>query len=253
MRDFEGKVAIVTGASRRIGAAIAVELGRRGAAVVVNYLTRKDLAERVGGQVEAAGGRALVHQADVRDREAIRAMVDRTAEAFGGVDVLINNARSMHPKGSFLEMTWEKHMLPMIEVHLAGAFHCCQAVVPHMLKRGGGAILNLLSISFRRGDPNLHAYSSAKAALRSFTMTLAADLGRQGIRVNSISPGTTETEEFRARYTEEERVRMRQEIPLGHIATPEEVSGAAVFLCSEEARYITGVDVVVSGGRSIPF
>lgn len=246
-----GKVALVTGASRRIGAAVAVALGRRGAAVVVNYLERTELAERVAAAVEAAGGRALIHRADVRDRVAVRAMVERAAEAFGGLDILVNNARLLHPIRSFLELDWERDMRPQLEVHLGGAFHCCQAAVPHMVRGGGGAIVNMLSTAFRSASPRVHAYGPAKAALRNLTMNLAAELGPLAIRVNSVSPSSTETAEFPTRMTDDERERRRKEIPLGRIATPEEVAEAVVFLCTDAARYISGVDLVVSGGGSI--
>jgi 3-oxoacyl-[acyl-carrier protein] reductase len=249
--DLAGKVALVTGASRRIGAAVALALGRRGAAVLVNYLERRDLAEGVAAAVEAAGGRALVHRADVRDREAVRAMVERTLEAFGGLDLLINNARVAHPIRPFLELDWDRDMRSQLEVHLAGAFHCCQAAIPHMMHRGGGAIVNMLSTAFRSAGPRYHAYGPAKAALRNLTMNLAAEMGPHGIRVNSVSPSTTETSEFPTRLTEAERQRRLRETPLGRIATPDEVADAVVFLCGAGARYITGADLVVSGGGMI--
>ncbi|MBI3026248.1 MAG: glucose 1-dehydrogenase [Candidatus Tectomicrobia bacterium] len=253
MRDFEGKVDIVTGASRRIGAAPALEFGRRGASVAITYLTNKERAEKVGAGIEKAGGKALVLRTDVRDRAAIRAMVDRTAEAFGGVDILVNNARIIHPRVSFLEMDWDRDMWPMLEVHLAAPFHVCQAAVPHMLKRGGGAILNVLSASFRRGEGELHAYAAAKSALRGFTLTLANDLGPQGIRVNSVSPGVIETPEFKTRRTEEQRQKVVMNTPLRRIGSPEDVAATIAFLCSGQAGYITGEDIVIAGGKDNPF
>ncbi len=249
--DLAGKVALVTGASRRIGAAVAPALGRRGAAVVVNYLERKELAEHVAADVEAVGGRALVHRADVRDRAAVRAMVERTVETFGGLDILINNARLIHPIRPFLELDWDRDMRSQLEIHLAAAFHCCQAAIPHMMRRGGGAIVNMLSTAFRSASPRHHAYGPAKAALRSLTMNLAVEMGPHGIRVNSVSPSTTETSEFPTRLTEDERQRRLRETPLGRIATPDEVADAIVFLCTAGARYITGADLVVSGGGMI--
>ncbi|MEE9276299.1 MAG: SDR family oxidoreductase [bacterium] len=251
--DFAGKTAIVTGASRRIGASVAVALGRGGASVVVNYLERKELAERVAGQVEAAGGKAIVHAADVRDRGAVRGMVARAVEAFGGLDILVNNARLIYPVRRFLELDWEEDMLSQMEVNLGGAFHCCQEAIPRMKERGGGAVVNMLSRSFRDAGYKFHAYGPAKAALRNFTMNLADEMGPFGIRVNSVSPGTTETEEFPARYTDEERGNIRQTTPLGRIAVPEDVADVVAFLCSDAARFITGVDLAVNGGRGIHF
>ncbi|MBT3352096.1 MAG: SDR family NAD(P)-dependent oxidoreductase, partial [Nitrospinaceae bacterium] len=132
--DLEGKVALVTGSSRRIGTAMAVALGERGAAVVVNYFSGKERAEEVVAQVEAAGGRAFAHGADVRDRGDVREMVSRAVETFGGLDILVNNARQIHHRKPFLEVDWEEEMCAQMEVHLGGAFHCCQEAIPHMLK-----------------------------------------------------------------------------------------------------------------------
>jgi 3-oxoacyl-[acyl-carrier protein] reductase len=136
-------------------------------------------------------------------------------------------------------------------MHLGGAFHCCQAAIPHMMRRGGGAIVNMLTSVFRAANPRHQAYGPAKAALRNFTMNLAAEMGPHGIRANSVSPSTTETEEFPTRITGEERDRRRRENPLGRLATPEDVCGAVVFLCTDAARYITGADLIVSGGGLI--
>ena len=252
MMDFEGKVALVTGASRRIGSALALTLGQRGGSVVVNYFSGKERAERVAAQVEAAGGRALIHGADIRDRGAVREMVEQTINNFGGLDILINNARQLHPKKSFLDLDWEEDMCSQLEMHLGGAFHCCQEVIPHMINRGGGAIVNMLSTAFRSASPLLHAYGPAKAALRNFTMNLAAEFGPQGIRVNSITPGTTRSPEYPSRNrSEAEMEERRMDIPLRRIATPEDVAETAIFLCSDAARHITGADLPVNGGSKI--
>jgi len=252
MMDFEGKVALVTGASRQIGSALALTLGQRGGSVIVNYFSGKERAERVAAQVEATGGRALIHGADIRDRGAVREMVEQTINNFGGLDILINNARQLHPKKSFLDLDWEEDMCSQLEVHLGGAFHCCQEVIPHMINRGGGAIVNMLSTAFRNASPLLHAYGPAKAALRNFTMNLAAEFGPQGIRVNSITPGTTRSPEYPSRNrSEAEMEERRMDIPLRRIATPEDVAETAIFLCSDAARHITGADLPVNGGSKI--
>ncbi len=245
---MKGKVALVTGASRNIGAAIALELGRRGCAVAVNYLENRDLADAVAAKVEEAGGRALALGADVRDRAAVRGMVERAADAFGGIDILVNNARSRHTARPFLELDWEGDMRPQIEVHLGGAFHCCQEAVPLMEARGGGAIVNVLSWVFRSAMPGAHTYGPAKAALRNFTMNLAAELGPKGIRVNSVSPGTTESPGRRSRLSEEVRERRLGEIPMRRFGAPGEVADSVAFLCSDAARFVTGADLPVTGG-----
>ena len=247
--DFDGKVAIVTGASRRIGAAIAEGLGRRGASVVINYLSNNERAEEVAARVVAAGGRALPIAADVRDHAAVTEMVEKTASEFGGVDILINNARTPHPVLPIMELDWERDMLSQIEIHIGGAFRCCQEVIPHMKNRGGGAIVNMLSISFRRGNYRSYAYGPAKAALRSFTMSLASELGGDGIRVNSASPATTDPE----RQDEAAQERMLAQTPIGRIATSDEIADGVIYLCSHEARYITGIDLQIAGGRDMAF
>ncbi len=250
--DFEGKVALVTGASRRIGAALALAFGQRGGSVVVNFLSGKERAECIASQVEAAGGRALAICADIRDQGAVREMVGRAVENFGGIDFLINNARHLHAKKPFLELDWEQDMRSQLEVHLGGAFHCCQAVIPHMKNRGGGTIVNMLSTAFRAANPGQHAYGPAKAALRNFTMNLAAEFGPLGIRVNSVTPGSTASPEFPSRNRSEAEVEnLRQKIPLRRIASPEDVAETVVFLCSDASRHITGADLPVNGGSQI--
>lgn len=255
MKDFEGKVALVTGASRLIGAAVAGALGQRGAAVVVNYLSGKDRAEGVAASIESAGGRAMIQRADVRNREDVRVMVERTVEKFGGLDILINNARQIHPRKPFLETDWEEDMSPQMAVHLGGAFHCCQEAIPRMMERGGGGVIvNMLSTAFRSANGRSHAYGPAKAALRNLTMNLAVEFGPSGIRVNSVSPGNTSAPGFTSRHRSPAEVEeLRQKAPLRRIAAPEEVAETVVFLCSDASRHITGADIPVNGGAFLTF
>ena len=202
-------------------------------------------------QVEAAGGRAFAHGADVRDRGDVREMVSRAVETFGGLDILVNNARQIHHRKPFLEVDWEEEMCAQMEVHLGGAFHCCQEAIPHMLKRGGGAIVNMLSTAYRTALTDQHAYGPAKAALRNFTMNLAAEQGPLGIRVNSVSPGHTVSKEYPSRRSGAILDQIRERAALRRVASPEEVAEAVVFLCSDAARHITGVDLPVNGGTAI--
>lgn len=249
MTDLNGKVALVTGASRRIGAAVALELGRRGAAVLINYLTGKDRAEDVAERIRSDGGRAHIHCADVTNRRAVHDMACRTVEEFGGLDILVNNARRIHPKKSFLDTDWETDISGQMSVHLGGAFNCCQEAIPLIRTRGDGAIVNILSTAFRRADPQLYAYGAAKAALRNFTMNLAIEFGPDNIRVNSVSPGNTASPGFESRHKSPEEVeKLRKKTPLQRIAAPEDVAEAVVFLCSDAARHITGADIAVNGG-----
>jgi 3-oxoacyl-[acyl-carrier protein] reductase len=249
MGDFEGKVALVTGASRLIGSSVARAFGQRGATVLINYLSGKDRAEAVAATVEAAGGRAAILQADVRNRSEVRAMVEKAVGDFGGIDILVNNARQIHPKKSFLETDWDQDVMPQIAVHLGGAFNCCQEVIPGMMARGSGAIVNMLSTASRAASATLHAYGPPKAALRIFTMNLATEFGPAGIRVNSVTPGNTNTPEAPSRHRSAAEVdQLRQKAPLRRIAHPDDIAEAVVFLCSDSARHITGADIAVNGG-----
>lgn len=249
MRDFEGKVALVTGASRRIGAAVARELGQRGAAVTVNFLSGQERAEDVVAEIERSGGRAITCQADIRNRAEVQAMVTRTLGAFGRLDILVNNARHIHPKKPFLDTDWEDDMSSQMAVHLGGAFHCCQAAIPTLIAGGGGAIVNILSTAFRRADSRLYAYGAAKAALRNLTMNLAVEFGPSNVRANSVSPGNTSAPGFTSRHrTPEEVEALRRKTPLQRIAVPEDTAQIVAFLCSDAARHITGADVPVNGG-----
>jgi len=176
-------------------------------------------------------------------------MVERAADTFGGLDILVNNARQIHPRKPFLETDWEEDMASQMAVHLGGAFHCCQEAIPRMIDRGGGAIVNMLSIAFRRASARSHAYGPAKAALRNFTMNLAVEFGPLGIRVNSVAPGSTSSPGFTSRHRSPAQVEeLRQSTPLRRIAAPEDVAEAVVFLCSDAARHITGADIPVNGG-----
>ena len=222
--EFTEKVAIVTGASRRIGAAIAVGLGARGAAVVINYLNRKDEAEKVAARFEAAGGRALIHSADVRDRAAVKGMVDEAVSTFGGVDILVNNARTPHPVLPILEMDWERDMLSQMQIHLGGAFHCCQEAIPHMKSRGGGENTSMkISASPPRLEsttlraPPLSDSSRARAAIaRSSPASIEPDDSSPS-STTSLRPlrdsGPSATQSAAGRRIASARFRSRQVAP----------------------------------------
>lgn len=249
MDDLEGRVALVTGASRLIGSSVARQLGARGATVIVNYLSGKDRADAVVASIVEAGGRAVVLQGDVRDRASVRAMVDKVVGDFGGIDILVNNARQIHPHKPFLETDWDTDVMPQLSVHLGGAFNCCQAVIPVMAARGRGAIVNMLSTAGRSASKTLHAYGPPKAALRIFTMNLALEFGPAGIRVNSVTPGNTNTPDQPSRHRSAAEVdELRKKAPLGRIGHPDDIAEAVVFLCSDAARHITGADIAVNGG-----
>jgi 3-oxoacyl-[acyl-carrier protein] reductase len=242
------RVAMVTGASRGIGAAIAKALARAGASVVINHRNSAAQAGRVADEIQAAGGKAAVLQTDVTDSEAVNDAFKKVFELFGKpVDVLVNNASgSINPR-PFEETTWED-----IQAHLAvqlhGAYSCCKAALPGMLKQKSGRIINIGSIfTWAVPPPNLTSYVLAKAALKALTRSMAAELGPRGIRVNMVSPGMTETELI-ADMPERLRKVQAMQTPLRRLCTPEDVARTVVFLSSEAGEFFAGADVPVCGG-----
>jgi 3-oxoacyl-[acyl-carrier protein] reductase len=234
--SLEGKNALVTGGSRGIGRAIALELARAGASVVVGYRSGKDEAEAVADE---AGGRAV--QADVSDPEAAAKLV---AEA-GELDVLVNNA-GLTRDGLLARMP-DEDWRDVIETNLSSVFYTCRAAARPMMKRRGGAIVNVSSVVGLHGNPGQTNYSASKAGIIGFTKALARELGSRGVRANVVAPGyitTRLTEEI----SDEMRALMLQNTPLGRLGDPENVAGAVRFLCSEDAGFITGEVLLVDGG-----
>ncbi len=245
---LEGRVALVTGASRGIGRKIACALAREGAAVGVHYHAAGDLAAEVVAEIAAAEGRALAVKADVRDRHEVAAMVADITDAFGPVDILVNNARQLGEKKKFLDLDWADYE-PQIDIILKGAFHCCQAVLPSMIGRGkGGRIINMLSTATETPNWRWHAYGAGKGALAQFTRHLAAEMGPHNITVNMVSPGYTPTKRITTHSDEFLRDYLAH-TPMGRFGRAEEVADAVVFLASDEASFITGATLSVSGGK----
>lgn len=250
-RSLAERVALVTGASRGIGAAIARALGEAGASVAVNYVRNAAAAAEVCVAISAAGGRAFPVQADVTDAEAIAAAVERVGAAFGRpVDVLVNNAGIPAVPRAFLDLPWSD-IHAMLDVHVRAAFHCCQAVLPGMLEQKSGRIVNIGSTLARNvPPPQWTAFVLAKAALAALTRSLAVEYGPHGIQVNLVSPGATETESLAAVPERLRKVQAMQN-PLRRLGAPEDVAGAVVFLCSDGGRYVTGAEIPVCGGSSM--
>ncbi|MBI4318679.1 MAG: 3-oxoacyl-ACP reductase FabG [Chloroflexi bacterium] len=246
---LKGKVAIITGSSRGIGAASAKALGKEGAAVVVNYVRNRSAAERVVDEIRAMNGRAIAVQADVTQREEVDRMVAACLESFGQIDILVNSVAYNNIRKKFGTMTWEDYQW-QIDGSLKAAFHCCQAVLPSMLQRGAGKIINISSTTFVSPTLGSHAYITAKAAIVGFSRSLALELAPSGIAVNIVQPSFVLTDRT-ANSPEEARLGFLRSTPLGRLCEPEDVAGAVLFLASDLSSFVAGATVSVTGGRSM--
>ncbi len=238
------KAAIVTGSSRGIGAAIVRELAEHGAKVVINYCQNKEWAEALQKEVSGNGARAIVVGADVRRPQEVQQMVDGALEAFGHIDILVNNA-GIYRDRSLRRMTaaeWED----VIATDLSGTFYCSSLVVPHMMERRWGRIVNMASIVGQAGNIGQCNYAAAKAGIIGFTKALALELARYNITVNALCPGFIETDMVLS-LTEEQQQAVLARIPLGRFGRPEEVARLCRFLVAE-GDYITGAQININGG-----
>ncbi|MFQ5942566.1 MAG: 3-oxoacyl-[acyl-carrier-protein] reductase [Anaerolineales bacterium] len=242
---FEDKVAIVTGASRGIGKAIAQDLGSRGASVVVNYHSSAESAEEVVAGIEKSGGSAKAFQADVSDLQQAQQLVRFAIEEFGGLDVLVNNAGII--RDGFIMLMKEDDFDDVVRTNLKGTFNCSKAAVRHMMKKRYGRIINITSISGQMGNPGQTNYSASKAGQVGFTKALAREVAARNITVNAVAAGYIETEIWED-TPEEAKEWLMGMIPLGRSGEPEEVAKAVAFLASDDAAYITGHVLAVDGG-----
>lgn len=243
MFELSGKIAIVTGASRGIGRAVALALARQGASVVA--AARGDHAAAVAADIEAAGGQALAQAVDVTDAAAVGGMVSGALERFGRVDVLVNNAGIARDQ-LMLRMKpedWEA----VLATNLTAAFTCTQAVLRSMIKQRAGRIISISSVVGQAGNAGQTNYAASKAGLIGFSKALALEVASRGVTVNVVAPGLIETDMTRA-IAEDTRRAWAEKVPLGRIGMPEDVAGAVCFLASDEAAYITGQVVAVNGG-----
>ncbi|MEG4392591.1 SDR family oxidoreductase [Microcoleus sp. BROC3] len=244
MTSLTGKVAIVTGSSRGIGRAIALRLSQEGASVVVNYARGSEQAKEVVSAIEAAGGKALAVQADVSKTAEIRDLFDRTIETYSRVDILVNNAGVILYK-PVAEVT-EAEFDNIFAVNVKGTFFACQEAAKRMAE--GGRIINFSSSTTAIMMPTYAAYVATKGAVEQLTRSLAKELGDRQITVNVISPGPTDTELFTVGKTAEEIQKFTKMIALGRLGEVEDIADVIAFLCSEQARWITGQNIRVNGG-----
>ncbi|MEF2073143.1 3-oxoacyl-ACP reductase family protein [Consotaella aegiceratis] len=244
---LKDRVALVTGASRGIGAAIASKLAGQGAAVGVNYFTSREKAERLVQTIEEGGGKAIAVQGDTRVRDQAEAMVRDVERTLGPVDILVVNAAMSFPTTPFTEMGWTDFEAKLVG-ELASAFHVCQTVVPGMMQRRRGAIVAVGSTLSRTPAPGYFAHSAAKSGLDGFVKSLALELGPHGIRVNTVAPGLTETEAT-AHIPAEVKAAMTRHLPLGRTGKSEDVANVVAFMVSDEAAHLTGCYTPVGGGN----
>ena len=244
----EKKVAVVTGASRGIGRAIALELAGRGNLVVINYNGSAEKAEEVKKEIEAAGGEAAVYQCDVSRFRECEAFIKQVIKDFGRLDILVNNA-GITRDGLLMQMK-EEDFDRVLEVNLKGAFNTIRFVARQMLKQRGGKIVNLSSVVGLRGNGGQVNYSASKAGIIGLTKSAAKELASRGITVNAVAPGFIATDMTDA-LPDEAKDALKKEIPLGTFGRPEDVAAAVGFLTSDAAAYITGQVLCVDGGMAV--
>ena len=248
MKKLEGKVAVVTGASKGIGAAIAKHLAAEGASVVVNYASSKEGADRVVDEIAKKGGKAVAVQANVAKQADIDRLFADTRKAFGKLDILVNNAGvyEFFP----LEAVTEAHYHKLFDVNVLGLILTSQAAVKHF-GPAGGSIINISSLASTFAPPTAAVYSATKGAVDTITKSLAKELGPRKIRVNAINPGMVETEGVHTAGFIGSDFHKQQEAttPLGRIAQPDDIAPAAVFFASDDAAFITGETLVIAGGQ----
>lgn len=250
MGKLQGKVAVVTGASKGIGAAIAVALGAEGANVVVNYANDKAGADIVASKIKASGGKAISVKADVSKAEEVSALFDETEKSFGKIDILVNNAGVYEFRP--LEAIDEQHFRRQFETNVLGLLLATQQAIP-LMNGDGGSIINVSSIAAFNPPAAGSVYSATKASVDAITRSLAQELGPRKIRVNSLSPGVTETEGLRASDGGGEAFKQLAlaRTPLGRVGTVEDIASVALFLASDGSGWITGETLVAGGGLRI--
>lgn len=242
---LEGKTALVTGASRGIGRAVAVALAAAGAKVAVNYAGNDAAAEETKAAIEAAGGAAILVKADIANREEVEEMVRQTVEAFGQIDILVNNA-GITRDGLLMRMK-DEDFDAVVNTNLKGVYYATKAVMKFMMKKRYGRIINMASVVGLTGNAGQANYAAAKAGVIGFSKTVAKELASRGITCNMVAPGLIATDMTKD-LPEKAREAMMASIPLGRAGQPGDVAQAVLFLASDNASYITGQVINVDGG-----
>jgi NAD(P)-dependent dehydrogenase (short-subunit alcohol dehydrogenase family) len=241
--SLNGKKALVTGGSRGIGRGIARELARRGAAVAINYLTNNKEAQVAVDEINSGGGRAVCFQADVSKADEVEKLTQNTINYFNGLDILVNNVGEFffNRLACTTAMEWQR----VLDSNLSSVFFLCKAVLPRMRRDGGGCIVNigLSPVDRVRGAPNVALYSIAKTGVLILTRSLAVEEAMHNIRVNCVSPGLIDN----GHLPRSQKIWMEKRVPMGRLGTVEEVARAVTFLASDEATYISGANLAVSG------
>jgi len=245
---LQGKVAVVTGASRGIGRAIALELARQGAAVVVNYLKSAEAAEDVVNSIQDGSGRAAAFQADVSDFQQAQKLIAFAAETFGKIDILVNNAGIT--RDMLIMMMSEEDWDTVLRTNLKSTFNCSKVAVKHMMRNRYGRIINITSVAGQMGNAGQTNYSASKAGQIGFTKALAREVAARNITVNGIAAGFIETDIW-ASVSEGMREAVMHMIPMGRKGQPEEIAYAVAFLASDQAAYITGQILGINGGMAM--
>jgi 3-oxoacyl-[acyl-carrier protein] reductase len=242
----QGKVALISGGARGIGAATAIALASRGAKVIVNYAEQKAAAQEVVDRIQGQGGEAIAIQADVRDTGQVTRMVERAVETFGAVDILVSNANMAFAMKPLLQMEWAEFAQKLND-EMKAAFSLTQAVAPAMIGRNYGRLVYVSSSAADIATSYLGAHGAAKGALNSFVKYIAQELGSHGITANAVSPGLVQTDA--SRYTPETvKEQIALATPLARVAVPDDITGAIAFLASEESRFLTGTFTHINGG-----
>lgn len=245
MSDFQGKIALVTGGSRGIGRAIALELGKRGATVVVNYNSSAEAAKEVLGAIQAAGGDGMVYQADVSDAEQVDALFKAITKEYSKIDILVNNAGTT--RDNVIMMLKPEDFDAVMNTNLRSAWLCSKTASRAMMRKRTGRIINITSVVGISGNGGQTNYAASKAGLIGLTKSLAKEVATRGITVNAVAPGFIETA-MTSDLADDVKETALSHIPLGRMGQPDDVAKAVAFLASDDAAYITGQVLVVDGG-----